>query len=249
MPRLAVARYAFLFAAFALAGCHAARVSSPVPDASRQLVVVTTPDWDAPAGTLRAYARDGARWTLASETPVTVGRAGSAWGLGLHAPQPGPRKREGDGRAPAGAFRIGTAFGYAARVDARWPYAAMDADDWCVDVPDSPHYNRIVDAKALGRDAVAGSTEPMRRDLHADGDVRYALGFVVEHNTRAIRGGGSCIFAHVWKAPGEATAGCTAMDEAAMRALVAWLDPAAQPVFVLLPEAEYARLRSAWNLP
>ena len=249
MPRPAVARY-FLFAVFAAcAAAFAAHVASPIDTTSRQLVVVTTPDWNAAAGTLRWYARDGAGWSLVSETPVTIGRAGAAWGLGLHAPQPGLQKREGDGRAPAGAFRIGTAFGYADRIDARWPYAAMDADDWCIDVPDSPRYNRIVDAKDVGRAAIEGSTEPMRRDLHAGGDARYAIGFVVEHNAGATRGAGSCIFAHAWKGPGDATAGCTAMDEAAMRALVAWLDPAAQPVFVLLPEAEYARLRAAWNLP
>ena len=106
-----------------------------------------------------------------------------------------------------------------------------------------------VDAKDVGAAAIEGSTEPMRRDQHAGGDVRYVLGFVVEHNARAERGAASCIFAHAWKAPGEATAGCTAMDEAAMRALVAWLDPAAEPVFLLLPDAEHARLRSAWSLP
>lgn len=248
-PGPAVARYALLCVSFALAGCHATREPSPLPAVSRQVVVVTTPDWDAPDGTLRAYARDGAGWTLALEAPVSVGRAGSAWGLGLHAPQQGAQKREGDGRAPAGAFRIGTAFGHAAHADVRWPYAAMDAGDWCIDVPDSPYYNRIVDAKHVGREAIAGSTEPMRRDLHADGDMRYEIGFVIKHNPDAKPGAGSCIFAHVWKAPGEATAGCTAMDAAATRALVAWLDPAAQPVFVLLPEPEYARLRTAWDLP
>jgi L,D-peptidoglycan transpeptidase YkuD (ErfK/YbiS/YcfS/YnhG family) len=125
----------------------------------------------------------------------------------------------------------------------------MEAADWCIDVPASPLYNRIVDAREVGDAAVAGSTEPMRRDLHAAGDQRYRLGFVIEHNAAARPGAGSCIFAHLWKAPGEATAGCTAMEEPAMQDLLAWLDPRRQPVFVLLPLAEYQRLWSHWRLP
>jgi len=49
--------------------------------------------------------------------PRELGRAGLAWGLGLHGnpPFPGPIKREGDGRSPAGAFELSSAFGYAPR--------------------------------------------------------------------------------------------------------------------------------------
>jgi len=96
---------------------------------------------------------------------------------------------------------------------------------------------------------VEGSTEPMRRDLHANGDQRYRLGFVIEHNADGLAGGGSCIFAHLWKAPGEPTAGCTAMDPAAMDRLLAWLRDERQPMLVQLTEADHARLRDAWRLP
>ena len=219
---------------------------------SRQLVLVTSAGWDASAGTLRRFERDatGAWRETGEATPVMLGRNGSAWGLGLHPAQPeGPRKREGDGRAPAGAFSIGIAFGYGDDAGTALPYTAMDINDWCIDASGSPLYNRIVDAQDVGRDAVEDSTEPMRRDLHADGDVRYKLGFVVEHNPQATPGGGSCIFAHLWRKPGEATAGCTAMAEPAMLALLDWLDPAQRPVFVLLPSAEYHRLAAAWDLP
>jgi L,D-peptidoglycan transpeptidase YkuD (ErfK/YbiS/YcfS/YnhG family) len=89
----------------------------------------------------------------------------------------------------------------------------------------------------------------MRLDLHHDGDVRYREGFVIEHNAQAIPGHGSCIFAHLWRTPGEATAGCTAMQPANMQRLLAWIDPKATPRFVLLPKAEYRRLQAAWALP
>jgi L,D-peptidoglycan transpeptidase YkuD (ErfK/YbiS/YcfS/YnhG family) len=248
-----------LFAAILAAALPACAGTAPVPAPAaasawrdaRQLVLVVTPDADATAGRLRTFERaPGGAWReVGAATPVTVGREGLAWGLGLHPPQPGLQKREGDGRAPAGAFAIGTAFGYAPRARTALPYLAATATHWCVDVSGSPLYNRIVDARVVGEAAVEGSSEPMRRDLHADGDPRYRLGFVIEHNAAGREGAGSCIFAHLWKAPGEPTAGCTAMAEPAMDRIAGWLDPAAHPVFVQLALADYARLRAPWGLP
>ena len=218
---------------------------------SRQLVLVTVPDWDADHGTLRRYERSAGHWReVGAARPVTIGRSGAAWGSGLHpSPQQGSIKREGDGRAPAGVFRIGRAFGYAAQADTALPYDPMQASHYCIDVNESPLYNTIVDARLVGTQAVAGSTEPMRRDIHADGDQRYRLGFVIEHNTSRQPAAGSCIFAHLWKSPADATAGCTAMDAATMTDLLAWLRPERAPLFVLMPVQEYARLQSQWQLP
>ena len=217
---------------------------------ARQLVLVTTADWNADRGVLRRYERATHGWKqIGDAQPVLVGRSGSAWGLGLHdAHHPGPVKREGDGRSPAGVFTIGEAFGYAPTATTALPYAPMQASNYCVDVSGSPLYNRIVDANVVDAAAVAGATEPMRRDLH-DGDQRYRLGFVIEHNARAAPMAGSCIFAHLWKSPDDPTTGCTAMAPAVMETVLAWLRPERDPVFVLLPLAEYAQLRSDWNLP
>ena len=220
--------------------------------ASKQMVVVITPDWNATQGQLTRFERDGtAGWRqVEASAPIAVGRNGSAWGIGLHPEQSGdPRKQEGDGRAPAGVFALGDAFGYAATLRTGLVYAPMQASHWCIDVPASPLYNRIVDSRETGEAAVQGSTEPMRRDLHADGDVRYKEGFVILHNPGNVAGAGSCIFAHLWKAPGEPTAGCTAMAEPVMDRVIAWLDRRQQPVFVLLPQAEYERLATEWALP
>jgi len=125
----------------------------------------------------------------------------------------------------------------------------MSATDWCVDVPGSPYYNRIVDSEKVGGEAVKGSSEPMRRDLHVNGDQRYRIGFVIEHNPKGLDHGGSCIFAHVWKSPADATAGCTAMSDGDMAALLRWLERRRNPRFVLLPQQEYERLRVQWKLP
>lgn len=239
-----------LLAPLAMLACLPA-LAAPPTAAARQLVVVVAPDWDASQGRLQAFERRHGRWRAAAPAfAVALGRNGSAWGDGLNPAQAdGPRKREGDGRSPAGVFAIGSAFGYAGRIDSAMPYQPMQATHWCIDVPGSPLYNRIVDAAQVGDAAVKGSSEPMRLDLHNDGDPRYREGFVIEHNPRAVPGHGSCIFAHLWRTPGEATAGCTAMAPADMRRLLAWLDPQATPRFVLLPRAEYQRLRAAWALP
>ena len=223
-------------------------------DGARQLIVVTTADWNAPTGTLRAFERtEQGRWRETGQPfAVNVGRQGSGWGLGLHDAHDqdaGPVKREGDGRAPAGVFAIGPAFGYAPRLATGLAYEPMHANDWCIDVPASPLYNRIVDrsvAKAPGLDL---ASEPMRRDLQAKPDGLYEVGFVIEHNAQATPQGGSCIFAHVQRASGAPTAGCTSMPEDALRGLLAWLRADARPAFVLLPGNEYARLRDAWRLP
>ena len=253
-----IRRTATALLALSLAAC-AHRSSLPAADAhnwahAQQMVLVTSADWDATGGELRRFERNGAGegWKQVGDTmPVTLGRSGSGWGLGLN-PQrgDGPVKREGDGKAPAGVFAIGTAFGYADRATTGLPYQAMTTNDWCIDVPASNYYNKIIDRSMVKAPYLDQSSEPMRRDIHADGDQRYREGFVIEHNEGgAARQGGSCIFAHLWKAPGETTAGCTAMAPASMDALLAWLDARRKPVFVLLPEAQYAALKHDWKLP
>lgn len=251
-------RIAALLLALPLAACvH--RTHLPADDArywaqAQQLVLVTSSDWASTSGELRRFERSGSgmEWRQVGEAvPVALGRNGSGWGLGLN-PQrgDGPVKREGDGKAPAGVFAIGTAFGYADHANTGLPYKAMTANDWCIDVPASNYYNRIVDRSVVKAPYLDQSSEPMRRDIHADGDQRYRAGFVIEHNADgAARQGGSCIFAHLWRVPGEPTAGCTAMAPASMDALLAWLDARRKPVFVLLPKAQYTALKHDWKLP
>lgn len=249
--------FATVLVASALPASALTPAATPLHD-NGQMIVVTTDGWDATQGRLQAYARTPQGWQPhGAAFDVAVGRNGSAWGVGvLPAPngagpqQAGePVKQEGDGRSPAGMFRIGPAFGYAPKITSAMPYQPMLESSYCMDVPDSKYYNRIVDAEVVGADAVEGSTEPMRLDLHNKGDVRYREGFVIEHNPNAEPRRGSCIFAHLWRTPGEATAGCTAMQPEQMQGLLAWLDPAQHPVFVLLPRAQYQRLQQDWQLP
>ena len=121
--------------------------------------------------------------------------------------------------------------------------------DYCVDVSGSPFYNRIVDAARSAPTPSKDSTEPMRRDLHADGDQRYREGFVIEHNPRrkprrAAASSRTC--GNRRTAPPPVAPRWT---PAAMHRCWHWLDAKQRPVFVLLPQAEYDRLHAAWQLP
>ena len=83
------------------------------------------------------------------------------------------------------------------------------------------------------------SWEEMKRPDHL-----YELGAVVEHNAApVVKGRGSAIFLHVWKAKGVPTAGCTAMAKDDLAALIRWLRPANNPCLIQAPVDELDRLR------
>ncbi len=243
-------------ALIACAGTHSS--SAPTPErpvgaSTRQLIVVVTGDWDAVTGTLFRFERsaDGPWRAVGDAFPIVVGKTGLAWGVGVanwstEATDADPVKREGDGRAPAGIFRLGTAFGFApadSLSSLRLPYAMLTRGTDCVDDSHSSHYNTLVDSTALA--APDWSSAERMRDIR-----EYRLGIVVEHNADPpAPGRGSCIFLHIWDGPRVGTEGCTAMRSDNLSALVGWLDPADVPLLVQLPWAEYQRHRAQWALP
>jgi len=216
---------------------------------ARQLVLVVTPGWDDVVGELRRFERPdaGAPWQpVGTPGTIVVGRSGMAWDP-LAAPVvAGPTKREGDGRSPAGAFSIGKAFGFAPADEAGWtklPYLHLAEGIECVDDPSSRVYNLVVDRRTVLRPDW-NSSEHMR-----EVGEPYRWGVIVNYNTPAVQGRGSCIFLHIGGEDGRGTAGCTAMSPADLRQVMAWLDPSTSPVIVQLPRAAYARLKADWSLP
>ncbi|ALT00460.1 hypothetical protein AT746_13170 [Lacimicrobium alkaliphilum] len=226
-----------------------AQANWQLPENVKQLVVVTTDDWDGIQGQLRTYVRTENGWQAQSlSSAVTIGRTGSAWGIGLHPAQSGLQKKEGDGKAPAGIFALTSGFGYEAISGLEIPYQQMQGSHYCMDVNESAYYNQIVDASIVGEEAVEGSSEGMRRDLHY-GDELYRQGVFVAHNPQNVPGAGSCIFLHLWRGDDKPTAGCTAMPGEVMDELIRWLDADEDPAMVLLPGEVYKKHQSAWGLP
>lgn len=236
-----------------------APVRSVVPDDTAQLVLVISQDWGAVPAVLRRFERapdkapDAASpaWTQAGPAvPVVLGRGGLAWGRGLHdAAEPwrlaqAPFKQEGDGKAPAGVFSLSAVFGYekGELAATTMPLLVLDKGQLCVDDKKSIHYNKIIDGDV---EQDWDSAEIMRRE-----DGLYRHGVVVAHNTAPVRpGDGSCIFMHIERGQGAPTAGCTAMQASRVLELALWLDAAARPVLVQLPQAAYDILRVPWGLP
>ena len=229
------------------------RKRSPM-DSCKQLVVVTTSDWNSAQGTLRRYSRANVRmpWKQIGE-PITVmlGKNGLAWGVGAipvdaQVALPGePVKKEGDAKAPAGVFRLGKTFGYSTVAMSGWkmPYQPLNSSIECVDDQASKFYNQIVDRTTVTPDW--NSSEQMLRP-----DDLYRWGIMVEHNSNpATPGGGSCIFMHIWRGPGQSTVGCTAMSQSDLESLLAWLDPSDNPFLVQMPIAKYQTLRKGWRWP
>ena len=87
------------------------------------------------------------------------------------------------------------------------------------------------------------------------GDYAHALKLYIGHNTasntkKARPGYGSAIFFHIWRGGGsKATSGCTTMDSKLLSSMISKVDPSKNPVYVLLPRAEYMKYRRQWKLP
>ena len=122
------------------------------------------------------------------------------------------------------------------------PYLPLAPAHECVDDGASAHYNTTVDRTRVPRVDWASSEKMRSISL-------YRLGVMVGYNRPPRSGRGSCIFLHVWDGPRSVTAGCTAMDEAALRAVVQWMEPARRPTLVQLTEGAYAARRAEWGLP
>ena len=182
---------------------------------------------------------------MATVQPVNLGKKGLAWGRGLQSVKPGLQKKEGDQKSPAGIFRFGPAFGYAAANDIpplKVPYIQVTENQICVEDEHSRFYNQIVDETRVPKDWK--NRESMLRK-----DEQYKWGIFVNQNLPPRDEGGSCIFFHLWRAPGSGTLGCTAMTEEHILTLLQWLDPAQKPLLIQMTAEAYRDYRQKFLLP
>lgn len=142
--------------------------------------------------------------------PVALGRGGIK-----------ADKREGDGATPRGRFRLKRLWWRSdrhARPHTLLPVRRIRADDgWCED-PANRHYNQPVKVPP-------GS----KADRLTRPDALYDFIIELDHNTRPrVAGRGSAVFIHIARSGFGPTAGCVALNMAALRRLVAMLSPRTQ---------------------
>lgn len=161
--------------------------------------------------TIRASATRGRLEAPGLSVACSIGRTGISH-----------RKREGDGASPAGVLRILHGYWrpdrFAVRPRSAIPLRRLRPDDGWADDPRHPAYNRPV------RLPFAASHEAMWR-----ADRLYDVVLVLDWNVAPrARQRGSAIFFHLERTDRGPTAGCVAVDHAAMRMILARLSPRAR---------------------
>lgn len=226
--------------------------SSPLPQESRQIIIVLTDSVKAVKGELYFLEKNGLSdsWKpIYDKIPVVLGKNGLGWGQGFHAIDTSklPVKKERDGRSPAGVFSIGAAFGYADSAKMKGlkiPYIPITQMLECIDDSNSKYYNKLILRNQA--DTIDWASSEKMNDV----GVWYNLGVIVNHNTNPyLKGYGSCIFIHNWADPNETSSGCTEMNHANMKKLIFLLDSGKYPTLIQLTKQLYEFYKSDWRLP
>lgn len=227
-------RTLLLTAAISLVPVAAQAQSCPEPLASaRRLVLVTSGATWTPAARIQRFERDTpmAAWrAIGQSEPALIGREGMAWAYHFRefARSAEGIKVDGDKKAPAGFFKIGSAFGFSPTQ--RPNYLHIKEGTVCVDDPSSPAYNTITHRRDIGS-RVRG--ENMWRV------PEYRRGLLVDYPTNASVKAGSCIFIHATVPGKTGTAGCVALPEQSVASLQDFAAPGA--VLAILPAAALNR--------
>ena len=246
MFTVTIRRSLCLFAILLSSTVHAAGV----PDDCTQLLVATAPDWNSMQGELRMFERErGGKWRAqGGAVPVLFGKNGVAWGTGVAGQgEPGLRKKERDGRAPAGVFRIGKIYTYDAALPggAKFPFRQVTTADAWIDDPAHPDYNKHVVIPDPQNPPAWFEKQKMRHN-----DFAYRWLVEIRHNSDPpVPGDGSAIFFHIRRGVTRPTAGCTTMAEEDLVRIIRWLKADRHPCYALLPVGEYRSKWQTWNLP
>lgn len=182
--------------------------SCPQPLASAtKLVLVVSDKTTSTTANLKRFERaaPGAPWRpVGRPQTALIGYRGVAWAHVFRefARDGEPIKIDGDRRVPAGVFKIGASFGFAA--SARPGYLRIAPGTVCVDATSSPAYNTITTRAKVGW------------TVHGENMWRiqeYRSGLLVDYPTDAHARAGSCIFIHRWVKGAKGTHGCVALPD------------------------------------
>lgn len=179
-----------------------------LPGSSSQVILVQS--LGGSKAKVTACQRKGSSWqgTVIPTFPAVIGKGGIAL-IG--------EKKEGDLKTPAGLYPLGEAFG-SDPLSLKMDYKYITADDKFIDDVNGKSYNTWVNGKTEAKSYERMLIKP------------YKMGVVINYNmSPIIKGAGSAIFIHLWRAINIPTAGCVAMDKKNLLALLHWLDKKKHP--------------------
>ncbi|MEP7014681.1 MAG: L,D-transpeptidase family protein [Verrucomicrobiota bacterium] len=241
-------KWVALICSLAFGGSNAC--ADGVPDDCTQLILGIAPNANSMRGKIQLFERAlGGNWKrVAGPLPVLFGKNGIAWGSGLAGQgEAGLHKKERDGRAPAGIFRIGKIYTYDAQLPqgADYPFHQVTTADAWIDDVTSPDYNRFVTIDDPAHPPPWFEKQKMRHN-----DFAYRWLVEIRHNSDPpAPGAGSAIFFHIRRGVSRPTSGCTTMAEDELVKMIKWLRAGRHPCYALLPAAEYEGKRQIWGLP
>jgi L,D-peptidoglycan transpeptidase YkuD (ErfK/YbiS/YcfS/YnhG family) len=176
------------------------------------VITVVAPFASSTVATLQAYEKSGTGWRPHG-TAVTA-HLGSA-GLSSH-------PNEGLSATPIGSFTLTQAFGRNANPGTSLPYRQTTPADWWIS-QSGPLYNTL--QRCTGSCPFAQG-DPNEHLYAITPFYNYAV--VIDYNRGPVtQGAGSAFFLHV--TDGAPTAGCVAIPQSNLTALMQWLSPAASP--------------------
>lgn len=157
---------------------------------------------------LDVYQRSGTGWQpVAAGIPAHVGSAGMA-----------PHSRDGYPATPMGVFTLPFAFGTAPNPGGGLRYVQVGPDHWWSGDPNSPTYNTM----QVCRKAQCPFSTAASENLQIP---QYKHAVVMGVNAARVPGNGAAFFFHT--TDGGPTAGCVAIDDAALVQIIRWLRPGA----------------------
>lgn len=165
---------------------------------------------------IRLYEKTGNKWKFIKTYPAVTGKSGLSF-----------TKKEGDGATPTGMYEIGRMFGYGKKpAGVRTSYTVTNQFHYWVDDPKSADYNKWI----YYRGNPASRWKSFERLNHE----LYKHAIVIRYNENPIvKNAGSAIFLHRWRTSTTPTAGCLALSESHLIALMKWLDPVQSPKIVI----------------
>jgi len=143
----------------------------------------------------------------------------------------GEQRSENDGSSPAGMYSIGhQSFGLGSNPGVHGSWFDVGPDDWWVSDPGSAFYNTHQVGPPNDRwDPTYGE------QLANVGPVAYTWATFIEFNSPPQGALGSAVFLHL--DTGGSTAGCVALAQDDLLAVLRWLDPARNPRIAMGPES------------